>query len=82
MYDANVTVSFELPESVYNEVARFAHESKLSIPSAAAKLILRGLTSLDGQNTFEIDALTHLPVVSVGRPISSDEAQRLLEEDE
>ncbi|WP_228266556.1 hypothetical protein [Ornithinimicrobium ciconiae] len=46
-----------------------------------AELTTRGLAQLDAPAVLTLDELTGLPVLSIGRPISTDEVAEILDDE-
>lgn len=71
----------DLPPAAYQRVKRLSEERAQSLSSTIADLTVRGLAQLGQPVALHVSERTGLPVVSVGRPVTSDEVAETLAED-
>ncbi|QDO87423.1 hypothetical protein FNH13_02970 [Ornithinimicrobium ciconiae] len=71
----------DLPPSVHQRARRLAAEQGRSLSAVVAELTTRGLAQLDAPAVLTLDELTGLPVLSIGRPISTDEVAEILDDE-
>lgn len=79
-YDANMRTTIDLPEDLHRQALSIARDTSRTLSETVADLIRRGL----GQGvsaTVSRSGRTGLPVVSLGKVITTDDV-RSLEDDE
>ena len=69
-----------LPPAVHRRARELAAERGVSLSAVVADLAVRGLAQLDEPVTLRVDVVTGLPVLSIGRPITSAEVADLVDE--
>ncbi len=53
----------------------------MSLSAVIADLTVRGLAQCDGEVTLDTDQRTGLPVLSLGRRITSEEVEKVLDDE-
>lgn len=71
----------DLPPAVHRRARELARRRGQSLSAVLADLTVRGLAQVDEPVTLTTDARTGLPVLSLGRRVTSTEVAELLEED-
>lgn len=71
----------DLPPAAYQRVKRMSQEQQQSLSRTIADLTIRGLAQLGEPVALGVSERTGLPVVSVGRPVTSEEVAEMLAED-
>lgn len=71
----------DLPPSVHRRAQRLAAEQHRSLSAVVAELTLRGLAQLDAPVDLTLDEQTGLPVLAIGRTISADEVDEILDDE-
>ena len=71
----------DLPPAVHRRARALAEQQGRSLSSVLADLTLRGLAQLDEPVDLAVDGRSGLPVLSVGRPITSDDVAAALDEE-
>ncbi|WP_286956432.1 MULTISPECIES: hypothetical protein [Arsenicicoccus] len=69
-----------LPPAVHRQARELAAQRGASLSSVIADLAARGLAQLDRPVAIATDERTGLPVLSVGRPVTSREVDEALNE--
>ncbi len=69
-----------LPPAVHRQARELAAQRGASLSSVIADLAARGLAQLDRPVAIATDERTGLPVLSVGRPVTSCEVDEALDE--
>jgi len=72
--------TLEIPDELHAQAVAIARDTHQSLSQTIAKLIRRGLTS-DTSREIATSDRTGLPVVHVGRVISSEDVRRLEDDD-
>ena len=71
--------TIDLPEDLHRQAIAIARDTSRSLSATIADLVRRGLgEQLAGE--IARSARTGLPVVSIGRPVTSDDVRRLEDE--
>ena len=70
----------DLPPAVHRRATDLARRRGASLSSVIADLTMRGLAQLDEPLVLKADPRSGLPVLSLGRVITSDEVAVLLDE--
>jgi len=78
---AGVRTTVELPPAVHRRVMELAREQDRSVSSVVADLALRGLAQLDAPVPLATDNRSGLPVLSIGRTITSDDVAAALDDE-
>jgi predicted transcriptional regulator len=73
--------TIDLPPAVHRRVRELAAQRGQSLSSVLADLTVRGLAQLDAPVELSTDARTGLPVLSLGRRITSAEVADVLDEE-
>lgn len=76
-----VRTTVDLPPAVHRRAQEIAKRRGLSLSAVVAELTARGLIQLDEPATIDTDPRSGFPVVSVGRPVTSDEVAATLDEE-
>ncbi len=71
----------DLPPAVHRRARELAAQRGQSLSSVIADLTTRGLAQLDAPVTLETDPRTGLPVLSLGRTITSAEVAQALDDE-
>ncbi len=79
-YDADVRTTVDIPDDLHAQAVAIARDTHQTLSQTVAGLIRRGLTSGD-PGKVELSDRTGLPVVHVGRTITSEDVRRLEDED-
>lgn len=80
-YDAGMRTTVDLPPAVHRRARELAAQRGQSLSAVLADLAVRGLAQLDQPVRLSTDARTGLPVLSVGRTVTSDEVAAALDDD-
>jgi hypothetical protein len=73
-------ITVDLPPAVHRQAGELAAQRGASLSSVVADLAARGLSQLDRPVAITTDERTGLPVLSVGRPVTSREVAEALDE--
>lgn len=73
-------ITVDLPPAVHRQAGELAAQRGASLSSVIADLAARGLSQLDRPVAITTDERTGLPVLSVGRPVTSREVAEALDE--
>lgn len=71
----------DLPPAVHRRATALAHDRHQSLSAVLADLTVRGLGTLDVPLEIRTDEVSNLPVISIGRTITSDEVADLLDDE-
>lgn len=71
----------DLPAAVHRRAAALAKANHTSLSATIAELTARGLAQLDEPLTIGTDARSGLPVLSLGRRITSVDVAELLDDE-
>lgn len=71
----------DLPPAVHRQAKALAAQRHQSLSAVVAELTARGLAQLGGPAVITRDARTGLPVLSIGRPVTSEEIADLLDDE-
>lgn len=71
----------DLPPAVHERARRLAAELGLSLSAVVAQLTMRGLAQLDTAVELHTDDRTGLPVLSIGRHITSKDVADALNDE-
>lgn len=71
----------DLPPGVRRRAEQIAREQGSSLSAVVADLALRGLAQLDAPVSVGTDARTGMPVLSLGRPVTSAEVAAALDDE-
>ena len=71
----------DLPPAVLQRARQLAEERGQSLSAVVAELAARGLSQLDEPVVVRTDVVSGLPVISLGRPITSDDVADALDDD-
>ena len=71
----------DLPPAVHRRALALAEQQGRSLSSVVADLALRGLAQLDAPVALSMDKRSGLPVLSMGRPITSEDVAAALDEE-
>jgi hypothetical protein len=75
-YDAAVRTTIDLPPDLHRLTTAIARSRKQTLSQTIGDILRRSLLSDDGPEVSQ-DAATGLPVVRLGRPITSDDVAAL-----
>lgn len=78
-YDAPVRTTIDLPADLHQLTTALARSRNQTLSQTVAEVLRRSLLSDDGPEISH-DAATGLPVVRIGRPISSEDVAALEDE--
>lgn len=70
----------DLPPAVHRRARELAAVSGRSLSAVIADLTIRGLAQLDEPVTVETDPRTGLPLISIGRTVTSADVADLLDD--
>lgn len=79
-YDAGMRTTLDIPDDLHAQAVAIARDTHQSLSQAIAGLIRRGLGS-GSPGEAGISARTGLPVVHVGRTVTSEDARELEDDD-
>jgi len=71
----------DLPPAVHRRARELAEQQDRSLSSVVADLTVRGLAQLDAPVVLSLDKRSGLPVLSVGRTITSEDVAGALDEE-
>lgn len=71
----------DLPPAVHRRAVELASQQHRSLSAVVADLTMRGLAQLDEPVTLSTDARSGLPVLSIGRPVTSDDVAAALDDE-
>lgn len=71
----------DLPPAVHRRALRLAKEQHRSLSAVVAELTAQGLAQLDAPVELSTDERTGLPVLPIGRTITSAEVAALLDDE-
>lgn len=71
----------DLPPAVHRRALEIAARTGRSLSAVVADLTARGLSRLDEPVVIATDERSGFPVISVGRPVTSDEVAAALDEE-
>ncbi len=71
----------DLPPAVHRRAQELAEQQHRSLSAVVADLTTRGLAQIEEPVTFSIDPRSGLPVLSVGRVVTSLEVADLLDDE-
>ncbi|MEI2775613.1 MAG: hypothetical protein V9G19_06490 [Tetrasphaera sp.] len=71
----------DLPPGVHRRARELAEQRGMSLSAVIADLTVRGLAQCDGEVTLDTDQRTGLPVLSLGRRITSEEVEKVLDDE-
>ncbi len=81
IYDAWMRTSVDLPPAVRKRAEALAKSRGQSLSATIADLTIRGLSEFDAPMTIDIDPRSGFPVMSLGRPITSEDVTALLDDE-
>lgn len=81
-YPADMRTSVTLPDAAYRRAKIIAQRRNQSLSSVIAEMAIRGLDLEDEPDELGTHPVSGLPVIRLGRPISTEDVARFLEEDE
>mgnify|MGYP003442056829 FL=1 len=71
----------DLPPAVHRRARELAASRGQSLSAVLADLTIRGLAQIDEPVEFDVDPLTGLPVLTLGRRFTSEEVADLLDDE-
>lgn len=71
----------DLPPAVHRRARELAEQRHQSLSSVIAELTARGLGQLDEPLSIVVDERTGFPVIRIGRRITTDEVDALLDDE-
>lgn len=80
VYDADMRTTVDLPPAVHRRAARMAAERNSSLSAVLSELVTRGLAQLDAPVEVSMDPQTQLPVLSLGRKVTSADVAEALDD--
>ncbi|GAB4077849.1 hypothetical protein [Nostocoides australiense] len=81
MYDVTMRTTVDLPPAVHARARELAARRGQSLSAVVADLAIRGLAQLDEPVRLAINPQTGLPVISLGRRITSAEVDAILDDE-
>lgn len=72
----------DLPPRTHDRARALARERGISVSAMVAELTARGLAQLDEPLTVLRDEMTGLPVISLGRRVTSEQVAEILDDEE
>ena len=75
-----VRTTVDLPPDVHERAKRLAAERRESLSATLADLTIRGLASLGEPATVSTDPITGLPVLTLGRRVTSEDVAEVLDD--
>lgn len=81
MYDAGMRTTVDLPPAVHRRASELAAERGSSLSAVVAELTTRGLAELGEPTRLSRDALTGLPVLTIGRTVTSGDVAAALDDE-
>lgn len=80
-YDSGVRTTVDLPAAVHRRARELAAQRGESLSSVLADLTIRGLAQLGSPVVLETDSGSGMPVLSLGRRISSADVADAVDEE-
>ena len=80
-YDVSMRTTVDLPPAVHRRAAEMAEEQHRSLSSVVADLTVRGLAQLGAPVALSTDERSGLPVLSIGRTITSEDVAVALDDE-
>lgn len=80
-YDSRMRTTIDLPPALHRRAKELAEERGQSVSSVVVELAVRGLAQLSEPVHLQLDARTGLPVLSVGRRLTSTQVANLLDDE-
>jgi Arc/MetJ family transcription regulator len=80
-YDAAMRTTVDIPDDLHAQAVAIARDTHQTLSQTVARLIRRGLSS-GSPGKVELSDRTGLPVVHVGRTITSEDVRRLEDDDQ
>jgi len=80
-YDAEMRTTVDLPPGLHRRARELAAQRGVSLSTVIADLTTRGLAQIEAEVVLSTDPRSGLPVLSIGRRISSAEVDALLAEE-
>jgi predicted transcriptional regulator len=71
--------TIDLPEDLHGLLSAVAHDTQRTLSQTAESLLRRALIP-EGASSVELDPRTGLPVISVGRTVTSEDVRSLDDE--
>lgn len=71
----------DLPPDVHERAKRLAAERHESLSATVADLTIRGLASLGEPATVSTDPISGLPVLTLGRRVTSEDVAQVLDDE-
>lgn len=81
-YDADMRTTIDLPDDLHAQAAAIARDTHQTLSQTVALLVRRGLGSGHPAETATTSDRTGLPVVHLGRTITTEDVRRLEDEDQ
>ncbi|MDO5697808.1 MAG: hypothetical protein Q4G51_07515 [Dermatophilus congolensis] len=73
--------TIDLPPAVHRRAKELAEQRGQSLSAVVVDLATRGLAQLGEPVKLQIDSRTGLPVLSIGKPVTSDQVADLLDDE-
>jgi len=80
-YDALMRTTVDLPPGIHRRATELARARGRSLSATIAELTARGLSQLDEPLAISIDERSGLPVVTIGRQITSDDVAAAIDDE-
>ena len=81
MYDADMRTTVDLPPAIHRRASELAAERGSSLSAVVAELATRGLAELGEPTRLSRDPLTGLPVLTIGRAVTSGDVAAALDDE-
>jgi hypothetical protein len=76
-----VRTTVDLPPAVHARALAMARRTGRSLSAVIAELTVRGLSQLDQPVTIATDDRSGFPVITIGRPVTSEQVAAALDEE-
>lgn len=80
-YDAVVRTTVDIPDDLHAQAVAIARDTHQTLSQTVARLIRRGLSS-DSMGQIATSDRTGLPVLHLGKTITSEDVRRLEDDDQ
>lgn len=80
-HDAGMRTTVDLAPAVHRRALELAEQQHRSLSSVVVDLTLRGLAQLDAPVALSMDKRFGLPVLSIGRTITSEDVAAVLDDE-
>lgn len=80
-YGVSMRTTVDLPPAVHRRAQELARQRGTSLSAVLADLTMRGLGQLDEPVTLTVDPRSHLPVLSIGRRVTTADVAAVLDDE-